>query len=51
MLCGVLRLCPVGEIYVVIKKKKKNVEDLKLTEGSVFKASIAWDLPCCPIYL
>ena len=40
MLCGVLQLRPVGEIYVVIqKKKKKDIEDL-------CKASIAWDHPC-----
>ena len=50
-LCGVLRLRPVGEIYVVIKKKKKSVEDESLPKDRCFKTSIAWDLPCYPIHL
>jgi hypothetical protein len=44
-LCGVLRLRPVGEIHVVIQEEEGH-QRLKLTEGSVYKASIAWDYPC-----
>ena len=43
-LCGVVRLRPVGEIHVVIQKKK-DIKRIKLTEGSVCKESIAWDHP------
>jgi hypothetical protein len=42
--CGALYSCPVGEIYVVIKKQffgsHKSIE-----EEYQFKASIAWDHP------
>ena len=45
-LCGVLRLRPVGEIHVVIQEEEEGHRRIKLTEGSVCKASIAWDYPC-----
>ena len=45
-LCGVLRICPVGEIHVVIQEEEEGHRRIKLTEGSVCKASIAWDHPC-----
>ena len=40
---------PVDEFYVVIKKFFGGYESIE--EGSKFKTSIAWDLPCCPIHL
>ena len=34
----------------VIRKKSFGGYN-SIEEGSEFKATIAWDLPCCPIYL
>ena len=36
----------VGEIHVVIQEEEERHQRIKLTEGSVCKASIAWDYPC-----
>ena len=36
----------VGEIHVVIQEEEERHQRIKLTEGSVCKASIAWDHPC-----
>ena len=49
-LCGALWLCPVDEFYVVVKKQFF-VGYEPTEEGSKFKASIAWDCPCCSIHL
>ena len=38
-------LRPVGETHVVIQEEERH-RRIKLTEGSVCKASIAWDYPC-----
>ena len=38
-------LRPVGEIHVVIQEEERH-QRIKLTEGSVCKASISWDHPC-----
>ena len=42
-------LSSYGDIHGDQKEEERS--RLKLTEGSVFKASIAWDLSCCPIHL
>ena len=39
-------LRPVGEIHVVNQEEEERHQRIKLTEGSVCKASIAWDHPC-----
>ena len=44
--CVVFYDCPVGEIHVVIQEEEERHQRIKLTEGSVCKASIAWDHPC-----
>ena len=41
--------CPVDEFYVVIKKQFFGGYE-SIEEGSKFKASIAWNLSCCPIH-
>ena len=44
--CVVFYDCPVGEIHVVIQEEEEDGHRrLKLTKGSVCKASIAWDYP------
>ena len=44
--CVVFYDCPVGEIHVVIQEEEERHRRIKLIEGSVCKASIAWDHPC-----
>ena len=54
-LCGALWSCLVGELCVGDIKEVGGPEAIHwrfgLEEGFEFKASIACDLPCCPIHL
>ena len=49
--CVVFYDCPVGEINVVIQEEEEKHQRIKLTEGSVCKASIAWDILVTYSYL